>query len=96
MITTGSGLAILIFSVPPLVAGAWVMVRGAWARTLGALVGAVYAAFIAYVATTPLRGITPPPGQSREPMDLGLVMLATGFALATLLIVAGKPLSPRR
>ena len=63
---------------------------------MGALVGMAYALIATFVATTPLRGLTPPPGQSREPLDAGIVLVAIGFAIAALLIAVGKPVSPRR
>jgi hypothetical protein len=61
-----------------------------WARLAGATLAALYAFAIGYVVTTQLRGLTPPPGQAREPIDLGLAALAISFGAASVFIAIGR------
>jgi hypothetical protein len=91
VLTTGSGVMILLLALPPLAAGAWVIVAGRWARALGLAVSFGYAAAVGFVATTPLRGLTPPPGQGREPLDPTMVALTIAFLVAGLLVALGMP-----
>lgn len=49
-----------------------------------------YTAMVGCVATTPWRGLTPPPGQEREPLEPTLVGLTIAYFVAGLLIALGK------
>ena len=83
------GVALLIAAIPPLGAGS-LIVRGVrFARALGLVVAIVYGGFVAVVATTPLRGVTPPPGQSRDPLDPVAVALTIVLFVVALLIGVG-------
>lgn len=70
------------------------MYRIRFARLVGALVALVYAAFLTVVWTSPLRGLTPPPGQSRAPLDIGLVALSVALLAVAVVIALGT--APRR
>ncbi len=89
--TLGGGVAILLLAIPPAGVGYLVIRRVAAARTTAVSVGLAYAAFAVYVATAPLRGLTPPDGTSAAAPDLALLVLGTAFGAAAVLLIAGKP-----
>ena len=84
------GVAFLPLAVPPLVAGYCVLRQLRWARLFGCAVAAIYGLVVAYIATTPWRGLTPAPGQSSPPLDPGTVLVAVGFLTSAALIALGK------
>jgi hypothetical protein len=89
-IMAGGGILFLPLGLPPLVAGYAVWRRLPWSRVSGVAVALAYAGVVAYVATTPLRGLTPPPGQSGAALDPGSIVIALAFLLAAILILAGR------
>jgi hypothetical protein len=92
----GGGAAFIPAAIPLLAAG-YLILRGVrFARVLGLVVAIVYGTFMAVVATTPLRGVTPPPGQSREPLDPVAVALTVVMFAVALLIVIGAQRSATR
>jgi hypothetical protein len=80
----------VLLNLPALAAGYAVLQRWPWARAGGLIMAVVYAAFWTIVATTPLRGITPPPGQDRPPLDPYSVALAGAFVVSAALIGFGR------
>ncbi len=88
-IFAGSGVAFLPLALPLLVAGYVVLraIRGA--RVLGLSVAVIYGVAVGYVATTPLRGLTPAPGQSVA-IDPGSGLVAAAFLTAALLLLVGR------
>ena len=89
--TLGGGAAILALAIPPAGVGYLVLRRIAAARTTAVSVALAYAAFALYVATAPLRGLTPPDGSGAPGPDLALLVLGTAFGAAALLLIIGKP-----
>lgn len=87
----GSLAVFSVLAVPPLAAGYGVLRRMRWARLVGLIVALGYGAAVAYIATTPSRGLTPPPGQSAPALDPGSVLVALAFVAAALLLLFGKP-----
>ena len=85
------GLAVAILGMPILFAVAVLLRSGPWARVVGMMTGVIYTLVIGYVATTPLRGLTPAPGQPSVQLDLGMLVLTVAFALATIFIAIGAP-----
>lgn len=90
LLLIGGGLLFVPLGLPPIVAGYAVWRRLRWSRVSGAAVGLSYAGAVAYVATTPLRGLTPPPGQSGGSVDPGFVAIAVIFLAAAILVIAGR------
>ena len=90
VLIASGGVGILLLAIPPLAVGVWVILGRRWARAIGMTVAFGYAAMVGYVATTPLRGLTPPAGQEREPLEPTLVGLTIAFLVAGLLIALGK------
>lgn len=89
-LANGDGVAIVILSIPILLAALSMFLGLKWARLAGATLAALYALAIGYVVTTPLRGLTLPPGHAREPLDLGLAVLAISFGAASVFIAIGR------
>ncbi len=85
----GGGLALLFMAIPLLAAGLMLLYRIPFGRLVGSVVCLVYAAFLTVVWTTPLRGLTPPPGQSRAPLDVGLIVLSAAFLALAVLVALG-------
>jgi hypothetical protein len=90
----GGGLALFFVAIPLLAAGLMLLYRIRFARLVGAFVCLVYAAFLTVIWTTPLRGLTPPPGQSRAPLDVGLIALSAALLALAILVAVSVP--PRR
>jgi hypothetical protein len=88
LIVWGGGVAFFPLAVPPLAAGYAVLRRARWARVSGFIVALAYAATVAYVATTPWRGLTPP-DQSPGSADPGALLLAVAFVAAAILVLVG-------
>ncbi len=84
------GVAFLPLAVPPLGAGYCLLRQIRWARALAVTVAVTYAAVVAYIATTPWRGLTPAQGQSSPPLDPGTVLVAVAFLISACLIAVGK------
>jgi hypothetical protein len=95
-ITAGGGLLLIPLGIPPLVAGWAVWRRRRWSRPSGGALALAYAGSVAYVATTPLRGLTPPSGESGAAIDPGSLMIAWIFLVAAILIMAGRDGEPAR
>lgn len=91
MALASPGIGIIAMALPPVAVGVWTLALRPLARPLAILAGLAYGAIIAFVATTPLRGLTPPPGQSRDPLDPATVALAVGFLVVAGLAAIGKP-----
>jgi hypothetical protein len=60
-----------------------------WLRLLGVLVSLAHATGLAYVATTPWRGLTPAPGDASSTIDMRGVMIAMAFIAAAILLALG-------
>lgn len=90
MIFASGGVGTVALTLLPLLVGAWVVYGGTGARWLGVVCGLAYAIFVAVVVTAPLRGLTPPPGQSSEPVVPAGVVVALAFVIAALLIAYGR------
>jgi hypothetical protein len=88
MVAASPGVGILLFAIPPIAAGVWAFGDGKWARPIGVVVSLAYAAVVGFVATTPLRGATPPPGAPSPPIDIVAVAITIGFLLAGVLLFA--------
>jgi len=86
----GGGVAIAVLSVPLLLVGVGIFLGPGSTRLFGIGLAVLYAFVIGYMATTPWRGLTPPPGQARAPLDLGLVGLTIAFAVAGVLLAVGS------
>lgn len=85
------GLMIVVLALP-LLLGGFLVLRGLpLARTVGVLLPVLYGIGVAFVATTPLRGLTPAPGQSREPVDAATLVVAALLLLAAVLVAIGQP-----
>jgi hypothetical protein len=96
-VTAGGGVAVAVLGVPPLLVAAALARGWRWSRVVGVVVGVTYMLAIGFVATTPWRGLTPPPGQSPAPLEPGLVVLTVVFALASVLVgVGASPDATRR
>ena len=89
-LASGGGVALVVISVPILLAALSLFLGWKWARAVGATLAALYALAIGYVATTPWRGLTPAEGQAREPLELGLVGVTIAFTAAAVFIAIGK------
>ena len=85
----GGGVALVAVGLPPLVAAAGVRGRHRRARPLALLVALAYAIVVAFVATTPLRGLTPAPGEPPAAPVLGGVLVAVAFLATAVLLAAG-------
>lgn len=92
LIMLGGGVSFVVLAIPLLAAGT-LAARSSVpaARVLASSVAFVCAALIAFVATAPLRGLTPPPGQPLPVIDGGAILLAAGCAIAGVLVLAGDP-----
>jgi len=90
LIFAGGGVVFFPLAVPPLAAGYGLLRRVRGARLFGFGVAVAYAISVAYIATTPLRGLTPPPGHGAASIDPGPVLVAVDFLAAAILIVFGK------
>jgi hypothetical protein len=88
----GTGGTVLLFAlaIPLLAAGYGVLRRIRWARVAALIVAVGYGTTVAIVATTPLRGLRPGPGQSGPSLDPAPVLVAIAFAAAAVLILVGK------
>jgi hypothetical protein len=88
---------LLVPLASPLLLGAWLLLTGRpLARPFAVAVATIYGIAIGYVATTPWRGLTPPAGQARDPLDTGLVALALVFAVIALVAVVGSPAAGKK
>jgi hypothetical protein len=85
----GGGLALFFVAIPLLAAGLMLRYRIPFGRLVGSVVCLVYAAFLTAIWTTPLRGLTPPPGQNRAPLDVGLIALSAAFLALAVLVALG-------
>lgn len=87
----GGGGMIVVLAIPLLPAG-FLVIRGLpLARTVGVLLPVLYGTAVAFVATAPWRGLTPAPGQAREPLDTATLVAAALLFGAAALVAAGKP-----
>jgi hypothetical protein len=89
LIFVGGGVAFLPLALPPLAAGYAVTRATRLARVFAVSVAVLYGVVVAYVATYPLRGLPPPPGQSAS-IDPGSLLVAAVFLTAALLILVGS------
>lgn len=80
-----------LLALPPLASGWAVLRRRPWARLVALPIALLYGAVVGFIATTPWRGVTPPPGTARPPLDLPTVLVAVAFFVAALLVAVGKP-----
>ena len=53
-------------------------------------VALAYAAFALYVATAPLRGVTPADGAPAPGPDLVLILIGAAFGAAAVLLIVGE------
>ena len=83
------GLALVAVGVPPLVGSAGVLGRRHHARPLALLVALAYAIVVGFIATTPLRGLTPAPSEPSASPVLGGVLVAVAFLAAAALLAVG-------
>lgn len=92
LILAGGGVMFLPLALPPLGAGYMVLRATPGARLVGVLVAAAYGAFVWYVATYPLGGLTPPPGQpDPRHIDMAAAVVAGLFMTAAVLALIGRP-----
>jgi len=91
LISGGAGLAFLVLALPPAGAGLLVHRRIAAVRVSALSVALAYAAFALYVATAPLRGLTPADGAPAPGPDLVLILVGAAFAAAAALLLVGEP-----
>jgi hypothetical protein len=91
LIFAGGGVIFLPLALPPLGAGYMVLRAIPGARIVGVLVAALYGAFIWSVATYPLGGLTPAPGQA-DPrhIDIATALVACVFITAAVLVLIGR------
>lgn len=90
IVVWGGGVAFVALAVPPAAAGFGVIRRFPWARTLAVAVACGYAIVCAFVATTPLRGLTPAPGQPAVGLDPVWTAAAVAFVVAAVLVGMSK------
>lgn len=95
IIIASPGVATIIIAIPPIGVGVLGLLSRPRSRAAGFAVSVAYAVIIGFVTTTPLRGVTPPPGQSRPPMDPAMILVTAGFVLAALLYAVAKGSPPR-
>ena len=91
LITAGGGVAFLVLALPPAGVGLLVRRRLAAVRVSALSVSLAYGAFALYVATTPLRGLTPADGSGSPGPDLALILIGAAFGLAAVLLLVGEP-----
>ena len=84
------GAAFLALAIPPVGCGILVLRRTGSARTSALSVALAYGAFALYVATAPLRGLTPPDGTPSPGPDLVLSLVGAAFAAAAALLLVGE------
>ncbi len=87
----GGGVVLVAVGVPPLVAAAAVLGRRPWARPLALFVAVAYAIVVAVIATTPLRGLAPAPGEPPAAPAPGGVLVTVAFLAAAALLAFGDP-----
>lgn len=92
-VTGGGGAAFVVLALPPAGAGALAYRRVASVRVSAVSVALAYAAFALYVATGPLRGVTPADGAPAPGPDLVLGLVGAAFGLAAVLLLVGEPAS---
>ena len=83
------GVGTVVVGVVPIVVGLAAIRRIPWARAGAFATALIYALVLAFVATAPLRGLTPPPGETRPPLDFATASLAVGFVVAAVLLALG-------
>lgn len=92
----GGGVSFAVLALPLLAAGVVTMRNGVrLARVAAATVALAYAVAIVLVATAPLRGLTPPPGQTAPGPDPAALLLAAACAVAGVLVLTGDPTAGR-
>jgi hypothetical protein len=89
--TGGAEVAFLALALPPAGTGLLVRRRVASGRVSAVSVALAYAAFALYVATSPLRGLTPAEGAPAPGPDLALVLVGAAFGLGAALLLVGDP-----
>jgi hypothetical protein len=91
LISVGGGVIFLPLALPPLAGGYMVLRSMPGARVIGFLVAALYGEFIWSVATYPLGGLRPAPGQSDpRQIDIAAAIVACVFMAAAVLILVGR------
>jgi hypothetical protein len=93
LVSGGGGMAFLVLAVPPAGAGFLVYRRVASVRVSALSIALAYAAFALYVATAPLRGLTPADGAPAPGPDLVLILVGAAFGAAAGLLLVGEPAS---
>ena len=91
LVSGGGGLAILILAIPPAGVGLLVQRGVAPVRVSAMSVALAYAAFAVYVATAPLRGLTPADGAPSPGPDVVLLLVGAAFGVAAALLLVGDP-----
>jgi hypothetical protein len=91
LVTGGAEVAFLALSLPPAGTGLLVRRRVASVRVSAVSVALAYGAFALYVATSPLRGLTPAEGAPSPGPDLALIVVGAAFGLAAALVLVGSP-----
>jgi hypothetical protein len=89
MFLASPALGTLIAAVLPMLVAVWALRGGQVARLAAVVVAAAYGGLIAFIATTPLRQPTPPPGQAPQTVEAAGLLLAVGFFVAAILFVLG-------
>jgi hypothetical protein len=91
LIFAGGGVIFLPLAIPPLAAGYMVVRAMRGARVFGLLVATIYGGFMVSVATYPLGGLRPAPGQSDpRQIDIAGALVACVFLAAAVLILVGR------
>ncbi len=91
LVFAGGGIIFLPLALPPLAAGYMVVHAMPGARVVGLVVAALYGGFLWFVATYPLGGLTPPPGQSDpRQIDVASALVACAFLASAVMILAGS------
>jgi hypothetical protein len=91
LIFAGGGIIFLPLALPPIAGGYLVLRALPGARVVGFLVSALYGGFIWSVATYPLGGLTPAPGQpDPRHIDIPAALVACVFMTAAILILVGR------
>jgi hypothetical protein len=90
LVSGGGGMAFLVLGLAPAGAGFLVHRRVASVRVSALSVALAYAAFALYVATAPLRGLTPADGAPAPGPDLVLILVGAAFGAAAVLLLVGE------